>query len=226
MRTPPENSAWIPPLISVCLKSDNFGSLMNTALWPSTFDINTKENMMKIFSSSKYTEQDMTNIFFIYIQIFLENWILNAFSTPNPRSRTYLLGLNLSYSVLHIWAKMWEIVISPNFSKFLQSFLVMNKKYIWSWREDDLTTEPPQPLETLEKSAKIPTAKISLALPYKSIYKSTSCIRQSLFWAKLAEIAQTLVQVEVQNVILFQNKIPGLLSFVKVFWGLSGAYPV
>ena len=55
-----------------------------------------------------------------------------------------------------------------------------------------------------------------IKLPYKPIYKSTSCIRRSLFWAKLAEIAQTLVLVEVQNVILFQNKIPGLLSLVNL----------
>ena len=29
-----------------------------------------------------------------------------------------------------------------------------------------------------------------------------------------------------KNVILFQNKIPGLVSLVSVYWGLSSAYPV
>ena len=30
-------------------------------------------------------------------------------------------------------------------------------------------------------------------VPYISVYKSTSCISQTLFWAKLAEITQTLI---------------------------------
>jgi len=52
MRTPPDISAWMPLLTTICLNSDRRGSLINTAEWLGTCTAHSETEMTKFFNNA------------------------------------------------------------------------------------------------------------------------------------------------------------------------------